>query len=619
MSLDQNLFTLQVKPSETDQTVVDLVDPAGNVFYRKQRISGPVYAARLYDFVSQSLLVTATAPSATSKVKILELQNPSVPVELKASGTFTTKWLFRWEGHEFEWKREECYMIRKPDPPVLVAITKETPGRVQSASIQVLDYNLNRFDIDDRKGLELVILTSLLTFLDSTDPNNSKEDDQPVDRKKSTWTTLSPFSKPPLSQSIPTSGELSGPSSHLRPSISRTRAKSSPGLRSVTQQSALTVPIPISTLRNSEPVLASSPLTPPPTPPVHPSNAHLYDHRSHIRSSSSLGVGRGQSGVDLIAQMHALRNVMHEVTVHQQGDVEDYAKFCWRLLKDEAITFITIRSGSSSEVQKVLEVTEATKRIRFQKGSYVDLLQFVTYYPLPVGTTRQRLEERTKLLSMTPKQAKKAQEKKRKEEKKQKAKANLSMHPSLEIEELQIPPKSVQVRLSKVEIQAQVSPLQTGTSPESKGKANAQAPVPIADPRFLVQQPPSESPSRFFVRSLPSSESSSRAQVTNNRAAHQSKHLRPHSSHTPATQGTPPAHSAPVASSSNLDSSGSHLPDNAPIPGSSSVTHMEKPIARATTGKRPIGGPSQLIEAPPSYAELVAEGERPVDIPKHKQ
>jgi len=46
--------------------------------------------------------------------------------------------------HEFEWKREECFLIRKPDPPVLVAITKEPPGRLKTTSIQILDYNLNR-------------------------------------------------------------------------------------------------------------------------------------------------------------------------------------------------------------------------------------------------------------------------------------------------------------------------------------------------------------------------------------------------------------------------------------------------------------------------------------------
>lgn len=47
--------------------------------------------------------------------------------------------------HEFEWKREECYMLRKPDPPVLVAITKDTPGRLKTTNVQILDYNLNRY------------------------------------------------------------------------------------------------------------------------------------------------------------------------------------------------------------------------------------------------------------------------------------------------------------------------------------------------------------------------------------------------------------------------------------------------------------------------------------------
>lgn len=48
-------------------------------------------------------------------------------------------------SHEFEWKREECYIIRKPDPPVLVAVTKEPPGRIKTTTVQLLDYNINRF------------------------------------------------------------------------------------------------------------------------------------------------------------------------------------------------------------------------------------------------------------------------------------------------------------------------------------------------------------------------------------------------------------------------------------------------------------------------------------------
>jgi hypothetical protein len=46
--------------------------------------------------------------------------------------------------HKFEWKKEECYLVRKPDPAVLVAITKDPPGRLKTLAIQILDYNLNR-------------------------------------------------------------------------------------------------------------------------------------------------------------------------------------------------------------------------------------------------------------------------------------------------------------------------------------------------------------------------------------------------------------------------------------------------------------------------------------------
>lgn len=48
-------------------------------------------------------------------------------------------------SHEFEWKREECYILRKPDPAVLVAVTKEASGRLKTSSVQILDYNLNRW------------------------------------------------------------------------------------------------------------------------------------------------------------------------------------------------------------------------------------------------------------------------------------------------------------------------------------------------------------------------------------------------------------------------------------------------------------------------------------------
>lgn len=46
--------------------------------------------------------------------------------------------------HQFEWKREECFLVRKPDPPVMVAIAKEPPGKIKTKAVQILDYNLGR-------------------------------------------------------------------------------------------------------------------------------------------------------------------------------------------------------------------------------------------------------------------------------------------------------------------------------------------------------------------------------------------------------------------------------------------------------------------------------------------
>ena len=49
MSLDQNLFTLVVTPSQEDPNVIDLVDTAGVIHYRKQRLAvTPMYTVEIY-------------------------------------------------------------------------------------------------------------------------------------------------------------------------------------------------------------------------------------------------------------------------------------------------------------------------------------------------------------------------------------------------------------------------------------------------------------------------------------------------------------------------------------------------------------------------------------------
>lgn len=152
---------------------MDLTDPNTNTIHYRKRMNPPTadpenaYSWGLYDPLSDGLLCSVVAQNPASKQKWITLHNPDVKVELSyPKSTFSFKWNFDWESHTFEWKRESCYLLRKPDPPVQVAVTREPAGRIKTSQVQLLDYNLNRFDIDDRKGLEIVMLAALLTFQD---------------------------------------------------------------------------------------------------------------------------------------------------------------------------------------------------------------------------------------------------------------------------------------------------------------------------------------------------------------------------------------------------------------------------------------------------------------------
>ncbi|KAI0819584.1 hypothetical protein BC628DRAFT_1401730 [Trametes gibbosa] len=326
MSLDQNLFTLNVTARADDIDTLDLTDPNGVVHYTKRRVPGTEYTIEVSDPLSESVLATVTAPSATSKHKTLQLYNPDLIVELKYTGTIHFRWGFKWEEHEFEWRREECYILRKPDPAVLVAITKEPPGRLQTRSIQVLDYNLNRFDIDDRKGLEIVILTALLTFQDLNETYH-------VPRSNT-----SPSESTTTLAAVPTAGLAN------RLGLSR--------------QPSQTLPT------------ASPPAVPPRPEP--------------------------RTGIERVAEMHAVRTAQgegdaNEIEVGEECVVDDYAQYAERLLNDEAMLFVTVRSATAAQVPKVLRVVEETKRLRHKSGVADDeeLYQYVIYDTLNDSSKRK--------------------------------------------------------------------------------------------------------------------------------------------------------------------------------------------------------------------------------------
>ncbi len=180
--------------------------------------------------------------------------------------------------------------MRKPDPAVLVALTKEPSGRIKTSSVQILDYNLNRyvlqpsaerpsfvnsrssFDIDDRKGLEIVILTALLTFQDSNDA----------------------YHTPPV-EGMPPPAQISSPFAFFG---SSRRA-------SDTSESALSRQV-------SELPSQDAPLLPPRPPP--------------------------KTGIERITELHMLKTLQgegeaNEIEVGLEGSADDYAQYAQRLLE----------------------------------------------------------------------------------------------------------------------------------------------------------------------------------------------------------------------------------------------------------------------------------------------
>lgn len=125
------------------------------------------------DPLSESLLATMHAQPATEKKKrTMVLHNPTVPVEMTFSGMINFRWQFTWEDHTFEFRRNgechqqpgdmtlmnirrsnsyrppfvECYLLRHPDPPVLVTVFdfEKKRDRAEVGLLQLLDYNLER-------------------------------------------------------------------------------------------------------------------------------------------------------------------------------------------------------------------------------------------------------------------------------------------------------------------------------------------------------------------------------------------------------------------------------------------------------------------------------------------
>ena len=117
--------------------------------------------------------------------------------------------------------------------------------------VRIKSDTLGRFDIDDRKGLEIVMLTALLTFHDANEAYHTPKDPE-------------------------------APSTSLF------------GVRR--------------TVSEGTPPATDGPPVPPPKPAP-------------------------KTGVDRIAEIQAIKGEYNEVTVEEEGTIEDYGEYCHQLLQ----------------------------------------------------------------------------------------------------------------------------------------------------------------------------------------------------------------------------------------------------------------------------------------------
>ncbi|KIR38736.1 hypothetical protein I307_02820 [Cryptococcus deuterogattii 99/473] len=189
MSLrDKSCYTLTIHPSNTDPAIFELIEsvgPAtGNEKPRYARVKetreDESYSSAIYDALTGARLASAGYTIEKAKKRRLQLHGPDEDVPFDFTGKINFEWSFIFECNKYRWRREIygkdyiCTMDRKPDPPVEICLAREADKK-EPAKLQILHYNIDRFpnEIKDLRGLETLLVASLLCLLDAGDERST--------------------------------------------------------------------------------------------------------------------------------------------------------------------------------------------------------------------------------------------------------------------------------------------------------------------------------------------------------------------------------------------------------------------------------------------------------------
>lgn len=203
---DANLYTLLIRPSSTTPSGTTTPSSHSDVIHLVERREGSeeprytrvrkrvsedkvakgvdpgAYEGDLLDAHTGAKLASVSASNFKAKNKKLQLHSPDVVLGFESTGTLSFEWTFTFEDQQFRWRRElfgpndfSCVLDRRPDPAVEICISK-APSKGKDGWIQLLDYNIQRFEIKDAKGLELALYISLISLMDGLDDRLAQRD-----------------------------------------------------------------------------------------------------------------------------------------------------------------------------------------------------------------------------------------------------------------------------------------------------------------------------------------------------------------------------------------------------------------------------------------------------------
>nr|XP_018267047.1 uncharacterized protein I303_01030 [Kwoniella dejecticola CBS 10117]OBR89205.1 hypothetical protein I303_01030 [Kwoniella dejecticola CBS 10117] len=189
MSLrDANCYTLTIHQSKADPSIAELVESYGpgtakaESRYARVRIKqdDEAYSSQIFDTLTGAHLASAGYELEKAKKRRLQLHGPDEDVPFEYTGRINFEWTFEFEGNKYRWTREVygkdyiCSLDRKPDPRVEICLARDASSK-GPARLQILHYNIERFptEIKDQRGLETLLVASLLCLLDAAEDRNA--------------------------------------------------------------------------------------------------------------------------------------------------------------------------------------------------------------------------------------------------------------------------------------------------------------------------------------------------------------------------------------------------------------------------------------------------------------